>query len=57
MRHILCFALLLLPAVAAPDEKPAEDPRRVRPGDAPTPYTADEIRKGCPEGRTNTFRV
>jgi len=57
MRHLLCLSLLLLPAAAAPDEKPAEDPRRLKPGDAPTPYTADEIRKACPDGRTDVFRV
>ena len=57
MRHLLCLSLLLLPVAAAPDEKPAEDPRRLKPGDAPTPYTADEIRKACPEGRTDVFRV
>jgi len=57
MRHLLCLAFLLLPVAAAPDEKPAEDPRRLKPGDAPTPYTADEIRKACPEGRTDVFRI
>ncbi len=56
MRYLLCLAFLLLPVAAAPDEKPAEDPRRLKPGDAPTPYTADEIRKACPEGRTDVFR-
>jgi hypothetical protein len=28
------------------------DPHVVEPGHAPTPYTADEIRRGCPAGRT-----
>lgn len=27
------------------------------PGQAPTPFTADEIREGCPPGRTVRFRV
>lgn len=27
------------------------------PGQAPTPFTADEIRDGCPAGRTVRFRV
>jgi hypothetical protein len=27
------------------------------PGQAPTPFTADEIREGCPAGRTARFRV
>ncbi|MFI5402348.1 MAG: hypothetical protein ACHQ1G_05375 [Planctomycetota bacterium] len=57
MRHLLCLALLLLPAAAAPDEKPAEDPRRLQPGHAPTPYTAEELRKACPEGRTDVIRM
>ena len=28
------------------------DPHRLRPDDLPTPFTADEIRVGCPPGRT-----
>jgi hypothetical protein len=28
------------------------DPHVVEPGHAPTPFTADEIRRGCPQGRT-----
>lgn len=31
---------------------PTEDPRVVQPGHAQTPFTADEIREGCPTGRT-----
>ena len=31
---------------------PTEDPRVVQPGHAQTPFTADEIRQGCPAGRT-----
>lgn len=27
------------------------------PGMAPTPFTADELRRGCPSGRTVTIRV
>lgn len=30
------------------------DPRVVDPGHAPTPFTADEIRRGCPTGRQVT---
>lgn len=55
MRGLLCLALLLLPVAA--DEKPAEDPRRMQPTHAPTPYTAEEIRKACPEGRTDVIRI
>ena len=28
------------------------DPHVLKPGHAPTPFTADEIRDGCPQGRT-----
>ena len=31
---------------------PESDPHVLQPGHAPTPFTADEIRDGCPEGRT-----
>jgi hypothetical protein len=30
----------------------ADDPHQFRPGDQPTPFSADEIRRGCPPGRT-----
>lgn len=33
------------------------DPRVLGPGRAPTPFTADEIRRGCPQGRTILLRV
>ncbi|MGH3361785.1 MAG: hypothetical protein ACRDOM_04930 [Nocardioides sp.] len=33
------------------------DPHVLAPGRAPTPFTADEIRDGCPAGRTVRFRV
>lgn len=33
------------------------DPRVLGPGLAPTPFTAEEIREGCPEGRTVRLRV
>jgi hypothetical protein len=29
-----------------------DDPHQFRPGDQPTPFSADEIRQGCPAGRT-----
>jgi hypothetical protein len=34
-----------------------DDPRVIHPGHAPTPFTADEIRQGCPRGRTVTART
>lgn len=36
---------------------PTDDPYLVRPGLLPTPFSADEIRAGCPEGRTLRLRV
>jgi hypothetical protein len=57
MRHLICLSLLILPVAARPDDKPAEDPHKLQPDHAPTPYTADEIRAACPEGRVNVFRV
>ncbi|MGH8946801.1 MAG: hypothetical protein ACRDVL_11730, partial [Acidimicrobiia bacterium] len=29
----------------------------VAPGTAPTPFSADEMRRGCPSGRTVTVKV
>lgn len=34
-----------------------EDPHILHPGHAPTPFTAEEIRQGCPTGRTVTART
>jgi len=34
-----------------------DDPRILHPGHAPTPFTADEIRAGCPAGRTIDLAV
>ncbi len=34
-----------------------DDPRTLEPGHAPTPFTADEIRSGCPAGRTMKLLV
>ena len=33
------------------------DPHVLAPGQAPTPFTADEIRDGCPAGRTITLKI
>jgi len=33
------------------------DPHVLAPGQAPTPFSADEIRGGCPAGRTIRLRV
>jgi len=34
-----------------------DDPHVLAPGQAPTPFTAEEIRGGCPSGRTVRLRV
>jgi hypothetical protein len=52
MRTLPLVLLLAGFAAAGPD-----DPHRLRPDHAPTPYTADEIRDACGEGRTDTFRI
>jgi len=36
---------------------PPGDPHVLEPGQAPPPFTADEIRHGCPAGRTIRLRV
>jgi hypothetical protein len=52
MRPLLPLILLLIPAAAGPEEA-----NRLRPDHAPTPYTAEQIRKASTEGRTDTFRI
>jgi len=54
MRHLLCLSLLLPLAAAGPEN---EEARRLRPDHAPAPFTAEEIRLACAEGRTDTYRV
>ena len=39
------------------DVPSTDDPHVLAPGTAPTPFTADEIRAGCPAGRTITLLV
>jgi hypothetical protein len=51
MRFLAIFALAAL-AAASPDGK-----NRLKPDHAPTPFSAAEIRAGCPEGRMTTFVV
>jgi len=55
MRRLLCLPALSVLALAAPES--SEEARRLRPDHAPTPFTADEIREACPEGRTDTYRI
>jgi hypothetical protein len=52
MRPHLFLPLLL--TVAAADEQDTPAPK---PTHAPTPVSMEEIRKACPAGRTDTFRV
>ena len=51
MRFLAILALAAL-AAAGPD-----DERRLKPDHAPTPFSAAQIRAGCPEGRVTTFIV
>lgn len=48
-------AILVCAGFAAADDAP--DPRRLKPDHAPTPYTAAQIRAGCPAGRASTYLV
>ena len=45
------------PYDAPPDRTHLTDPHVLQPGFAPTPFTAEEIRDGCPQGRTITLQV
>ena len=49
---MLPAALLLALIAGTPPEA-----NRMRPDSVPTPFSAEEIRKGCPNGRINTFRI
>jgi hypothetical protein len=39
------------------DAWPTAEERRMKPEDAPSPFTAAQIRAGCEDGRTSTFRL
>jgi hypothetical protein len=57
---LLAFTLILwsgplLPAAPADDRPPASN--RLKPDHAPTPFSADEIRRGCPDGRTTRYKI
>ncbi len=61
MRALALFLLpVLVSGVRAEDPpgtaKKAADPRQLKPGHAPTPYTAAQIHEGCSD-RTATFRL
>lgn len=45
------------PAAAVEPEWPSAEARTMKDGHAPTPYTADQIRVGCPVGRLSKFRM
>lgn len=57
---VVTLVALTLVVSACGDGSPSgtsDAARRLKPGHAPTPYTAGEIREGCPPGRTLTWRV
>ena len=51
MRKLPLVLLFVLPVLAQ------EDSRRLKPGHAPTPFSAEEIRGGCPDGRISVFKI
>ena len=60
---VLCFIgtglLFLLPGSPLNAEKPDTPPEqnRMEPDHAPTPFSAEEIREGCPTGRTSKYLI
>ena len=60
---VLCLIvtglMFLLPASPLNAEKPTKPPEanRMNPDHAPTPFSAAEIRKGCPNGRTSKYLI
>lgn len=56
---LIVIGLLVLPGFPSKAGNTAKPPEknRMQPGHAPTPYSADEIRKGCPAGRTTKFMI
>jgi len=59
MRVLPIVLALLAPLVFAQEmeEKPQEDPYRLKPDHARTPFSAAEIRAACPAGRVTVLRM
>lgn len=59
MRVLGSFALLTLLVACGGDvpTRATEAERTMKPGHAPTPFSAAEIRAACPHGRMDVFRV
>ena len=55
--RLAMIASLLLFAACGKSDWPSEEERTLEQGHAPTPYTAAQIRDGCPSGRVCTFRI
>ncbi len=54
--HAGCGEEATSPPASSPGTRwPTAEARTLREGHAPTPFTADQIRQGCPSGRTSTF--
>jgi hypothetical protein len=51
---IICF---LCSAVQLQSEKLVPDKNRMKPDHAPTPFSAEEIYKGCPSGRITKYLI
>lgn len=57
---LLCFLLTLAAGpndVAATDDGLPPAANRMKPDHAPTPFSAEEIHQGCPDGRTTRYRI
>jgi len=57
MRPALLMAALLMAAACGKADWPSEEERTLEEGHAPTPYTAEQIRDGCPSGRVCEFKI
>lgn len=55
--RLAMFPALLILAACGKSDWPSEKERTLEEGHAPTPYTAAQIRDGCPSGRVCTFRL
>lgn len=55
---VMCFWLLVASCGGAAREARMPDPaNRLTPGHTPTPYSAEQIREACPDGRQDFYRI
>jgi len=53
---IIVLCLIVTGLLAGNPDKPP-DKNRMKPDHAPTPFSAEEIREGCPSGRTSKYLI